>query len=123
MCGFLTGYNDEELTISTRVIINKGNNDEVLYGQEVMRPSACGLDTFKDVMWFRPYVHLGNYHEAFIPLLQERNTNPAGSGNIVSARAGRFAPVIDMLAMHHSTTVVVAGGEYQRLGMNPTGNR
>ena len=100
----MTGDNGKELTISTRMIVNKGNTDEVLLGQEVMRPAACGLETFEDVMWFRPYVHLGNYHGAFIPLLQTRYTILVGSGNEVSAHAKRFDPTTDMLTLHHTTT-------------------
>ena len=43
-------------------------------------------------------------------MLQERHTILAGSGHVVSARAGRFAPQIDILAMHHTTTAEVAVG-------------
>ena len=47
-----TGDIREELTIFTTFIVNRGDGDEVLVGQEVMRPSASELDTFDDVMWF-----------------------------------------------------------------------
>ena len=54
----MTGDIGEELTIPTKVIVNKGDSNEVQLGQKVMRYDVCGLNTFEDVMWFRPYVHL-----------------------------------------------------------------
>ena len=56
------------------------------------------MDSFYYLMWFIPYVRMGNYAQAFIPLTHKEHVIPAGSGNIVETNAQLFTILCTLIA-------------------------